>query len=66
VRQQQIAGRLGGMATRGERKASSKLTESAVRDIRATTGQRQPLAQKHGVHPKTIDAIRRRDWWKHV
>lgn len=45
---------------------NAKLTEEAVREIRATAGQSMALARKFGVADATIYAVRSRKIWKHA
>jgi hypothetical protein len=60
------SGAKGGRAAYGERKASSKLTDKAVLEIRASTLTRAELAKLHGVYPQTISDVRNRVSWTHV
>lgn len=50
----------------GERHAGAKLTEDAVREIRARPGVIRALADKYGVSSHAIDDVRRRRTWRHV
>jgi hypothetical protein len=59
-------GRMGGQAARGERKASHKLTERAVIEIRASALSRNELAKLHHVYPQTISDVRNRVTWTHL
>lgn len=45
---------------------SSKLTEDAVRSIRASVRSRAKLAEEYGLSWSTIDRIIRRRTWRHV
>lgn len=55
---------------RGARNANSKLTEDAVRSIRARFtgkhGQKGQLAQEYGVTRRVITLVVRRETWAHV
>lgn len=55
-----------GLLARGEKNGSAKLTEEAVREIRATKGKRKILADKFGVSVVTIDRTKRKEYWKHL
>jgi hypothetical protein len=57
---------LHGTDDRGEKHSSAKLTDAAVREIRATPGVRRALAEKFGVSPHTIDDVRSGKRWRHV
>lgn len=46
--------------------AQHKLTEDAVREIRATLRQTSALAEKYGVHRTLIQQIRSGKGWGHV
>lgn len=46
--------------------APTKLTEDAVRSIRASTEGDTALSRRHGVAKKTIYMIRHRQCWKHI
>ena len=50
----------------GSRHANAKLTEDAVRDIRASSDTAKESALKHGVSQDYIYSIRNRNRWKHV
>lgn len=50
----------------GEANPQSKLTEAAVREIRASTGTKRSLAARYGVDPELIRLVRRRKLWGHV
>lgn len=53
----------------GERDGHAKLTATQVRDIRqrrASGVHRLALAQEYGLHPRSIDAIVRRQRWAHL
>ena len=54
------------MAVPGEGHPYSKLTDDAVREIRATKRQTKALAAKYGVTKATIMAARRGATWGHV
>lgn len=51
---------------RGETNPLSKLTEQAVREIRASDESREVLARRFGVHPSTIKGVLARRAWSHV
>jgi hypothetical protein len=51
---------------RGERSPNAKLTEAAVREIRASSDSDGVLGQRYGVTRSTIFAIRSRRNWKHI
>ena len=51
---------------RGERNPVARLTENAVRMIRADPRPAPAIAQELGVHPATIHYVRRGDTWSHV
>lgn len=54
---------------RGERHGRSRLTDTRVRDIRASAaagGCRHELASLHGVSKSTIDRVLRHATWSHV
>lgn len=55
-----------GRENRGEARPQSKLTEDAVREIRASTDTGLSLAKKYGVDDAVIGRIRRGTAWKHV
>ena len=61
-----LIGRIGGMAARGERKGSAKLTEQKVREIRASDEPSRVVAAQYGIHHTHVGDIRRREVWKHV
>ena len=50
----------------GERHPRAKLTESAIREIRAWIGPYAPIAARFGVTTGTISAIRTKRIWAHV
>lgn len=50
----------------GEASASSKLSESQVKEIYLSSGSEKDLAAHYGVAPTTIGDIRRRHSWKKV
>lgn len=52
-----------GTRCRGEVQHASKLTEAAVREIRASNTRLVDLAAKFGVHPETISRVRQRQAW---
>lgn len=58
------------MKARGERVATSKLTEQAVVEIRAMYGRsgltQRDLGEVYGVNHTTIGSILRRETWRHV
>ena len=51
---------------RGERQPHSKLTEAAVREIRASTETLEALAARYGVSFQLISDVRLRKIWRHV
>lgn len=51
---------------KGEINTQSKLTDEAVREIRASTERYRILAERYGVHIKTIARVRQRKIWTHV
>jgi DNA-binding transcriptional regulator YiaG len=52
---------------KGEKSVRAKLTEAAVREIRAEPRiSRAALAKKYGVCETTIHAVRAREKWTHV
>jgi len=55
-----------GRQARGERAGHAKLTEDAVREIRASSGSHTALAAKYGVGPGAIRNIRIGKTWRHV
>lgn len=56
-----------GSVIRGSARSDAKLTEDAVREIRASTETAPVLGKKFGVSPRTIHAVRRTcGSWKHV
>jgi len=58
-----------GRSPRGEDKASSKLTEDQVIDMRLRYKNRESmnsLAKEYGVHRSTARDIIRGKWWKHL
>ena len=54
---------LDGTRARGENQHASKLTEEAVREIRASKARLIDLADRFGVHPETISRVRKRRAW---
>lgn len=52
--------------SRGERHRSAKLTESQVREIRASDDPQATLVSRYGVNSGSISRIRRRQTWRHV
>ena len=50
----------------GETNLQSKLTDDAVRDIRSSTERYRVLAERYGVHIKTIARVRAGKIWAHV
>lgn len=50
----------------GERNTNVKLTENDVRDILASSGGSQELANRYNVAHSTIRRIRRGETWKHI
>ena len=55
-----------GRIARGERRPDAKLTEQAVREIRASIESTQSLAVRFRVSEPTISMIRHRKHWQHV
>ena len=55
-----------GTMVMGERQHLSKLTETAVREIRDTDTPSGVLAARFGVTRTTINSVRRRRTWKHL
>jgi hypothetical protein len=51
---------------RGEKQGSSKLTEAAVREIRASNETLRVLSERYGVAWSVIGAAKRRETWRHV
>jgi HNH endonuclease len=67
IRDAQKKGRLlGKNAPRGEGSGAAKLTENAVREIRASNEKSLPLATRFGVTQALISAVRCRKIWRHV
>lgn len=60
-----LINRLFGRPVRGEAHYKAKLTEAAVRDIRAG-GRARDLARKYGVKPNTVRAVKSGRAWKHA
>ena len=61
----------GSMAQRAQkiavaRRAQSRLTQDAVRDIRSGCGSARDVAQQHGVSVSRVYAIRRGDSWREL
>lgn len=52
--------------SRGERNNLAKLTEKQVKEIIASTGPLNPLAEKYGVSAVTICKIRLGNMWKYI
>lgn len=52
--------------TAGERHGASKLTDAAVREIRASTLTGRELAAKFGVSESAVSLVRRGRSWTHV
>jgi hypothetical protein len=52
-----------GTRSRGEDQHASKLTEAAVRQIRASKARQIDLAAQFGVVPDTIRRVRKREAW---
>lgn len=61
-----IKGRCKSSGPLGEQSGQSKLTEDAVRDIRASQDTNSMLAKKYGVSRRNIWSIRNMKTWKHV
>jgi hypothetical protein len=57
---------LNGLTAKGEQNGAAKLTESVVREIRASTDSAQMLRKRYNVTLDLIYQIRRRQIWKHV
>jgi hypothetical protein len=55
-----------GRHLRGEQVATAKLTEEAVRGIRASGASMDDLARQYGVSDTTIRRVVTREYWKHV
>lgn len=55
-----------GTLVMGERHRNARLTESAVREIRASSELLADLAAKHGVTFQHVSAVKRGLRWKHV
>lgn len=51
---------------KGERDANAKLTDAAVRAIRASTEDKHTLAARFGVHHRAIWMVRTYRSWRHV
>lgn len=51
---------------RGIEKATSKLNDESVREIRSSLLTNRELAKKYGVNDSTISAVRLRKKWRHV
>lgn len=67
IRQRDERGRTGRtMGVLGEQHYGSKLTESAVRDIRSSSLSRYELADKYGVSHVTIGKVIRGESWRHL
>jgi hypothetical protein len=55
-----------GTSNRGERCASSKLTETQVRSILQDTRPQKQIAQEYGVRQSQISRIKNRTRWTHI
>jgi hypothetical protein len=55
-----------GTQTRGERHGTARLTEAAVRAIRASASTNTDLGARFGVNPETIRQVRLGNTWRHV
>ena len=55
-----------GTRHRGECMSNSKLTESIVKEIRASLDSTRTLAKKYGVSQPAVYKVRKRKTWKHV
>jgi hypothetical protein len=55
-----------GRVTKGEEIGVAKLTESAVREIRASTESQKVLAERFGIHKSNVSRVRTRTTWEHV
>ena len=55
-----------GTAQIGERSPRARLTEAAVREIRASSESLTSLAARHGVTISAVYAVRTRRTWRHV
>jgi hypothetical protein len=53
-------------APKGEERHNAILTEDRVRYIRASNERGIDLAERFGVKPTTVAAIRKRRLWKHI
>lgn len=51
---------------RGERHGNARLTEAAVRAIRASAERTTSLAHQYGVSPRTVRDARNGKLWRHV
>lgn len=58
--------RKGKVATQGSRHGCAKLTDEQAREVLASIETRNQLAQRLGVSPSTIKAIRTGRRWKHL
>lgn len=50
----------------GERRREAKLSDEAVREIRASGERQRVLANKYGVHQSIISEVKNRKRWAHV
>ena len=50
----------------GEERGSAKLTDAAVREIRASPLKNRELAEKFGVDPSIVSEVKARKRWHHV
>lgn len=55
-----------GRGAKGERMNMGKITEQAVREIRASREPLKVLAARYGIHPVHAGLIRRGKSWRHV
>lgn len=55
-----------GLMPKGRQKVNAKLTDDAVRDIRACDLTNQALSEKYGVCIAVISEVRSRKRWSHV
>ena len=58
--------RIGLLCTKGERNGASKLTESEVLEIRASTGKHRDIAMRYGICRSTVGMIKQRKLWSHL
>lgn len=61
-----VKGRQPYCGLKGEKHSQAKLTEDAVREIRASGESHAALARKYGVDPMAIKYVRIRKTWQHI